>query len=67
MPPYIILKNENFYYNIYEYICYLNYLHCKKKRGKIIESKIWKYHLNNNYLFLPKDMYILFKIDVSKL
>jgi hypothetical protein len=44
-------------HNIYDYICYLNYLQSKVKRERerIIESNVWKLHLNNNYLFLPKN------------
>jgi hypothetical protein len=43
-------------HNINDYICYLNYLHCKSKKAKFVEDAVWKYHLSSNYLFLPKYM-----------
>ncbi len=43
-------------HNINDYICYLNYLHCKRKKAKFVENVVWKYHLSSNYLFLPKYM-----------
>jgi inositol 1,4,5-triphosphate receptor type 1 len=46
----------NYDHNIYDYICYLNYLQNKTKRDKIIENSVWELHLNNNYFFLPKDV-----------
>ena len=44
-------------HNLFDYICYLNYLETKyeKKRDKNIETIVWKNHSSNNYQFLPKN------------
>jgi inositol 1,4,5-triphosphate receptor type 1 len=52
-------------HNIYDYICYLNYLHCKTKKEKIVEANVWRLHLSNNYFFLPKDK--CFKLKIKQL
>ena len=50
----IVIPNHD--HNIYDYICYLNYLENKIKREKIIEERVWQSHVSNNYFFLPKDV-----------
>ncbi len=45
----------NYDHNIYDYICYLNYIQNKKDKDKIVEAKVWELHMNKYYFFLPKD------------
>lgn len=54
--------HTRFDHNIQDYICYLNYLENKLpyRRDKIVETKIWRYHLDNNYQFLPKKSYFIY-------
>ena len=46
--------HTNHDHNVCDYICYLVYLQSLTNRDQNVEEPVWKMHLNNNYLFLPK-------------
>ena len=46
--------HTNYDHNVCDYICYLVYLQSLTNRDQNVEEPVWKMHLNNNYLFLPK-------------
>ena len=44
----------NHFHSIIDYIAYLLYLQASNLRDPIIDEKVWKLHLSNNFKYLPK-------------